>query len=70
LLKTLRLTCHARSVFNDWSYNYYIELSSEVIVKEKPYFFYYKEAKSETNGERIERDPNSKSEPPELDFQD
>jgi len=44
-----------------------MELPFEIIVKEKPYFFYYKEAKSE--GEGIESDPNSKSEPPELDFQ-
>ena len=47
--------------------NYLMELPFEIIVKEKPYFFYYKEAKSE--GEGIESDPNSKSEPPELDFQ-
>ena len=45
-----------------------MELPFEVIVKEKPYFFYYKEAKSETKGESIESDPNSKSGPPELDF--
>jgi len=47
-----------------------MELPFEVIVKQNSYFFYYKEAKSETKGESIERDPNSKSEPPELDFQD
>lgn len=45
-----------------------MEIPFEVIVKEKPYFFYYKEAKSETKSESIERDPNSKSEPPEFDF--
>ena len=50
--------------------NYLMELPFEVIVKENPYFFYYKEAKSEVEGEGIESDPNSKSEPPELDFQD
>jgi len=48
--------------------NYLMELPFEVIVKENPYFFYYKEAKSEVEGESIESDP--KSEPPELDFQD
>jgi len=49
--------------------NYLMELPFEVIVKENPYFFYYKEAKSEVEGKGIESDPNSKSEPPELDFQ-
>ena len=41
--------------------NYLMELPFEVIVKENPYFFYYKEAKVE--GEGIESDPNSKSDP-------
>jgi len=45
--------------------NYLMELPFEVIVKQNSYFFYYKEAKSETKGEGIESDPNSKSEPPE-----
>ena len=49
--------------------NYLMELPFEVIVKENPYFFYYKEAKSEVEGKGIESDPNSKSGPPELDFQ-
>ena len=48
--------------------NYLMELPFEVIVKENPCFFYYKEAKSEVEGESIESDP--KFEPPELDFQD
>ena len=46
-----------------------MELPFEIIVKENPYFFYYKKAKSEVEGKGIESDPNSKSEPPELDFQ-
>ena len=46
--------------------NYLMELPFEIIVKENPYFFYYKEAKVEGKG--IESDPNSKSEPPGLDF--
>ena len=49
--------------------NYLMELPFEIIVKENPYFFYYKEAKSEVEGKGIESDPNSKSGPPELDFQ-
>ena len=48
--------------------NYLMELPFEVIVKEKPYFFYYKEAKSEVEGKGIESEPNFKSEPPELDY--
>ena len=46
--------------------NYLMELPFEIIVKENPYFFYYKEAKVEGKG--IESDPNSKLGPPELDF--
>ena len=42
--------------------NYLIELPFEVFVKQNSYFFYYKEAKSETKG--IESDPNSKSDLP------
>ena len=48
--------------------NYLMELPFEVIVKENPFFFYYKEAKSETKGEGFESDPNSKSDLPRLDF--
>ena len=48
--------------------NYLMELPFEVIVKENPYFFFYKEAKSEVEGKGIESEPNFKSEPPELDY--
>jgi hypothetical protein len=45
-----------------------MELPFGVIEKSKPYFFYYKEPKSEIEGEGIESEPNFKSEPPELDY--
>lgn len=47
--------------------NYLMELPFDVIVRENPDFFYYKEPKSEVGG--IENEAGSKSEPPELDPQ-
>ena len=56
--------------FNDPIFfnNYLMELPFGVIEKSKPYFFYYKEPKSEIEGEGIESETNVKSEPPELDY--
>jgi hypothetical protein len=56
--------------FNDPIFfnNYLMELPCAVIEKSKPYFFYYKEPKSEIEVEGIESEANLKSEPPGLDF--
>jgi len=44
---------------------YFLKIKGLAVLED--FFFNYEEAKSEVGG--IESDPNSKSEPPELDFQ-